>query len=143
MISNKLITDCHSIARGFAPKDTLNLSKNAIKIVNRSSNGFTIRYSSVDANYIGFVEEGTKYQDAQHFIARTYIELSMYLNTLGRKNTNKITKSINTARQLGDIDLYKDNPDYRRLVHAKSIYQHYETQGMKNKDGSDMLYRKR
>ena len=136
MITNKMMTDCHRIARSLAPKRSRNLELNAIKLLRRR-NGFTIKYSSTDAYYIEFVEEGTSMQKAQNFIARTYIELCNYFANVESGNENAYNKQGETARQKLNMELYRENPDYRRLVHRESIFQHYHT------EGTDRLYRGR
>jgi hypothetical protein len=143
MNTNKIITDCHNIARGIAPKRSGNLRNNAIKITNRTSQGFTITYSAVDANYIQFVEEGTKNKDgsvrihAQHFVEQTWINLSNYLNALdkGEKDLHKYANK--NYKSIGEKELMSGNPDYRRAIHRQSIFQHYQN------EGRNTLYKKR
>jgi len=136
MFTNKMITDSHRIAKSLAPRDSGNLRENAIRVIRRK-NGFTINYSTVDAYYIQFVEEGTTKQKAQNFIARTYIELSNYFANVEKGNEKAHNKQGETTRQKLNMELYRENPDYRRLVHTQSIYQHYAN------EGRDTLYRKR
>jgi HK97 gp10 family phage protein len=131
MFTNKMMMDSLNIARDLSPIDSGNLRHNAIKLLRRK-NGFTIKYSSVDAYYIEFVEEGTSKQKAQHFISNTYVTLANYFANIGdNKQTN--TKQNDNV----NMDLYRNNPDYRRLVHRNSIFQHYQTQG------TDRLYKGR
>jgi hypothetical protein len=140
---NKIITDCHNIARGMAPKRSGNLRNNAIKITKRKSNGFTITYSAVDANYIKFVEEGTKNKDgsvriqAQNFIEQTWINLSNYLHALDNGEEDLYKYSNREYKTIGKRELMSGNPDYRRAIHRQSILQHYQN------EGRDTLYRKR
>jgi HK97 gp10 family phage protein len=131
---NKVIRDSLRIAKSMSPIDSGNLRENAIKIVNRSKNGFTIRYSSSDAYYIDFVEYGTKYQDAQKFIEKTYIQIATYFASVGMKQRQIANSAKNSLNR--DNELYRDNADYRRIVHRQSIFQHYQN------DGRDSLYRK-
>ena len=143
MITNKIITDCHNIAKGLAPIDSGNLRYNAIKIKNRTQNSFTLNYSLTDAYYIEFLEEGTKNKDgsvkmnATHFIENTIHHLVIYLNAVAQGKQAGNINTITKARLYKDNELLQNNPDYRRFVHAKSIFQHYETEGTTD------LYRKR
>ena len=136
-LTNKIITDCHSIARYLAPKDTGNLSRNAIKIRNRTQNSFTLTYSATDAYYIGFVNEGTKHQPAQHFIENTVQHIVVYLNSVSQGKQPANHRVLTKAIASNDNELLQGNPDYRRFVHTQSIFQHYQT------EGTDRLYRKR
>ncbi len=131
MFTNKMMMDSLNIAKSLAPIDSGNLRHNAIKLLRRK-NGFTIKYSAVDAYYIEFVEDGTKNQKAQRFIENTYKTLSEYFANVGKGNE----QGENTKNNL-NMELYRDNPDYRRLVHRESIFQHYQT------EGTDKLYRSR
>jgi len=143
MNENKIIMDCHNIARGMSPKKSGNLRNNAIRITNRTSNGFKITYSGVDANYIAFVEDGTQYQDAQKFIYRTWLHLVGYLNSVCNGENNPHKYASKTYKMIGEKELLTENTNYRRAVHRQSIYQHYATQGMTNSDGTERLYRRR
>ncbi len=119
-----------------APYDTGNLRHNAIKILRRK-NGFTIKYSAVDAYYIQFVEEGTKTQKGQGFIEKTYITLANYFANV-ENGIQMLNQDANKeAKNKLNMELYRENPDYRRLVHRESIFQHYQTQGTEN------LYRRK
>ncbi len=131
MFTNKMMMDSLNIAKSLAPIDSGNLRHNAIKLLRRK-NGFTIKYSAVDAYYIEFVEDGTKNQKAQRFIENTYKTLSEYFANVGKGNE----QGENTKNNL-NMELYRDNPDYRRLVHRESIFQHYQT------EGTNKLYRSR
>ncbi len=126
-----MMMDSLNIAKSLAPIDSGNLRHNAIKLLRRK-NGFTIKYSAVDAYYIEFVEDGTKNQKAQRFIENTYKTLSEYFANVGKGNE----QGENTKNNL-NMELYRDNPDYRRLVHRESIFQHYQT------EGTNKLYRSR
>ena len=137
MFTNKMMMDSLNIAKSLAPIDSGNLRHNAIKLLRRR-NGFTIKYSGVDAYYIQFVEEGTSKQKAQGFILNTYLQLSNYFANIdnGESSSKRATEKLN-------MELYRENPDYRRIVHTNSIFQHYQTEGMTNSDGSPRLYRGR
>jgi len=137
MITNKMISDSLRIAKSLAPIDSENLRYNAIRVTNRNSNGFTITYSSVDAYYIQFVEDGTEYQEAQHFIENTYINLSNYFDAIGNNDRISNIYRNSIAQDKLNKELFKDNPDYRRLVNSRSTFQYYQNQGR------DTLYRKR
>jgi len=143
MITNKMISDSLRTARDLAPKDTRNLELNAIKVTNRTSRGFTIKYSGADAYYIQFVEEGTSKQEAQHFIERTYLALVHYFNSIEQGNGRANSNTNKSSKQEIDRELYNDNPDYRRLVHRQSIFQHYQNENRFNEDGTQQLYRGR
>ncbi len=136
MITNKMMMDSLIIAKSLAPIDSGNLRHNAIKLL-RHKDGFTIKYSAVDAYYIEFVEEGTSKQRPQYFIERTYIALSNYFANVDDGNEKAYNKQGEKAKNDLNMELYRDNPDYRRLVHRESIFQHYQTQG------TDKLYRSR
>lgn len=142
MITNKMITDSHRIAISLAPVKSGNLSKNAIRVFRRR-NGFTINYSAVDAYYIEFVEDGTKYQKAQGFIKETYKQLLEYFFNVENGYTNAYNKQGETARQIINKELYRDNIDYRRLIHTQSILQHYQNEGKRNQDGTQKIYSSR
>ncbi len=111
-----MITDCHNIAKSFAPIASGNLRENAIKITRRKSNGFTINYSYVNAYYIQYVEDGTEKQKPQHFIRNTYLYLCEYFNSMAN-NTRQPYKNYNRTI---DTQLYNFNPDYRKLVQERS-----------------------
>jgi len=128
MDTNKMISDSLRIAKSLAPVDSGNLVHNAIRVVNRSSRGFTIQYSSLDAYYIKFVEEGTAKQSAQGFIKNTYLHLSEYFYNVGNNNTKSNEYKNDEAKSKLNMELYKDNPDYRRLIHRQSIFQHYQNE---------------
>jgi hypothetical protein len=136
MITNKMMADSLRIAKSFINRKSGNMQDNAIKLLRRK-NGFTIKYSSTDAYYITFVEEGTSKQDAQKFIARTYIELSNYFANVGNGNQGQNYGANDEAKNRLNMELYRENPDYRRLVHRDSIFQHYQT------EGTNDLYRRR
>jgi len=142
MDTNKIIMDCHNIARGIAPRRSGNLRNNAIKITNRSSKGFTITYSATDAFYIKFVEEGTKNQRAQGFIEKTYLHLANYLHEIGNGKNAKYKIANQQYKVKGERELFTENTDYRKLMHRQSIFQYYQTEGRQYKDGSDLLYRR-
>ena len=145
MITNKMMSDSLRIAKSLAPIDSGNLRHNAIKLLHRK-NGFTIKYSGVDAYYIQFVEEGTngkRKQKGQHFILNTYLNLVNYFaNIDDNKHSDNYNRNL-IAKNTLDMEVYRENPDYRRLVHMQSIYQHYANEGLTNKDGTQQLYRRR
>jgi HK97 gp10 family phage protein len=117
---NKIITDCHNIAKSFAPVDSGNLRENAIKITKRTKNGFTINYSYINAYYIQYVEDGTPNQKAQHFIRDTYLYIVEYLNSLAKNSRQPYGKESKYRSRTMDTRLYNHNPDYRTLVHERS-----------------------
>ena len=144
MFTNKMMMDSLNIAKSLAPIDSGNLRHNAIKLLRRK-NGFTIKYSAVDAYYITFQEEGFVHYKSKAvvdtnkgFISRTYLTLSNYFQNIedGKAQSKRTNEKIN-------MELYRENSDYRKLVHTNSIFQHYQTEGMTNPDGSPRLYRGR
>lgn len=68
-----------AMAKATTPIDTGNLRHNATRLKKVRSDSWTINYSSDEANYIEFVEEGTVKQPAQRFIYNTSLMLAMYL----------------------------------------------------------------
>jgi len=116
---NLIIDNCYKIARGGTPYASGNWREHALGVTNRRENSFTINYSELHAYYMKFVEEGTKHQDAQHTIRNTFIMLAQYLDEYG--NGRRIGLNIGNAKRSGRFSLYRDNPDYRVLVHDRSI----------------------
>ena len=56
-----------AIAKSFTPVDTGNLRHNAVKLRNVKNDSWSIHYSSIDADYIEHVEEGTFRNKPQKF----------------------------------------------------------------------------
>ena len=142
MNTNKMMSDSLRIAKSLAPIDSGNLRNNAIKLLRRK-NGFTIKYSGIDANYIQFVNDGTSKQKAQHFVENAYYTLVNYFANVEDNNMEANSNTNKYAQQKINMEVYRDNPDYRRLVHTRSIFQHYQNEGKFNKDGTQQLYYRR
>jgi hypothetical protein len=136
MITNRMMMDSLIIAKNNAPVKSGNLSQNAIKLI-RKKNGFTIKYSTIDAYYIQWVEDGSIKQKGQHFILETYKQLAEYFANVEQGNKRAYNQQGSIARSKINMELYRENPDYRRLVHRESIFQNYQTQG------TDKLYKGR
>lgn len=108
------------IAKNMSPKDTENLSRNAIRGRNwNNKSKFTINYSGSIADYTKFVEEGTKYQKAQRFIERTALLL-----------TNILVEDIRGSRYVYDKRLdekakrqTRDEMHRRKEVMYKSLFR--------------------
>ena len=136
---NRIITNCHKIAKSHAPKKSRNLVDNAIKITKRHSNGFTINYSYVNAYYIEYVEEGTKNKDgsdrirARKFIAGTVTHISDYLYAINDGQQNRYMSMSSRASNIINRDLYNSSPDYRKLIQERSYEminkRYYEESG--------------
>jgi len=121
MITNKMVSDSHRLAKSLSPYLSGNTRYNAIHIRNRSSNGFTIEYNMRDADYIEYVEEGTSKQKGQHFILNTYLELCNYFANVEQRQQKNNNQSNRMARTELNRDLYRENKDYRELIHQQSI----------------------
>ena len=105
-----------------APIDSGNLRHNAIKGKHwNNPNKFTVHYSSQDAHYIEFQEEGFRHYKTgkivaknRHFIMETYIELASMLKGYFTKGWDRPT-----ARGFRKSEL-KTNP-LRELRHNRSL----------------------
>lgn len=78
-MDKKLERQCLRIAQNLAPKDTGNLAFNSISIRDSNEFGFTILYSGRDAYYNKFVEEGTEFQKAQKYVAKTRLAIAIFV----------------------------------------------------------------
>ena len=71
------------------------------------------------------------------------LNLVGYFSNVQQGNGQANSGSNRYAQQVLDREVYNENPDYRRAIHRQSIFQHYQTEGMTNEDGTPRLYRRR
>lgn len=67
------------IAKSIVPVDTGNLKYNAIKITRNRPSKWTINYSSKEANYLEYVNDGTRNQRGQRFVNDAVGMIAYYL----------------------------------------------------------------
>ena len=70
----QLFRDSKTIGASNTPVDTRNMVSNAFK-GRQLKSGFTLSWKEQNAHYVGFVNDGTKFQPAQYFVEATVFDI--------------------------------------------------------------------
>ena len=112
------------IAKGETPIDTGNLRYNATKLTNVKKNSWTIKFSTMDAKYIPFLVEGTKFREPNDFVYRSAKLIESYL----RQYYSGENPSLSNLKKMLSVMNNRESNAQRRFRHRESIMNYYSKQ---------------